>query len=77
MTDRKIIGWRPLYERQPGGITTQAFVLCSNCRAPIDSMGGPVDGALCLNCIKADLRQAGHAGFAALTPEQKEVWNQP
>ena len=56
--ERKVIGYtlEPIYETQPGYITTQAFILCSSCGGAVSSNGGPRYNALCLKCIdKLDL----------------------
>lgn len=49
---RKIIGYAPIYETEPGAIVTQAFILCSRCNAAISAHGGPRYGSLCLKCVK-------------------------
>lgn len=51
MSNRKIIGYAPLYETPRGTITTRAFIFCARCGAAISASGGPCFGALCLKCV--------------------------
>ena len=51
-----VIGYRkngtPIHETPQGALTTRAFVLCSACHITIKTSGGPINGALCMNCFK-------------------------
>lgn len=55
--EQKILGyapegdeWKPIYPTKRGWIYTQAFVMCSECMKPIRAQGGPIIGALCVEC---------------------------
>lgn len=52
MTDdgRKIIGFVPVREPQPGTIVTQAFIVCAWCGKTISTVGGPHRETLCSDC---------------------------
>ena len=52
--DSEIIGYtlEPIRKGKPGMITTQAFILCGSCRAPISGSGGPRYNAVCLKCVE-------------------------
>lgn len=41
--------------RQPRGIYSQAFILCSTCSDAISSMGGPKYGSLCPTCMADEI----------------------
>jgi hypothetical protein len=43
---------KPIYATERGTITTQAFILCSQCGAAIKSNGGPAFGAWCPTCME-------------------------
>ena len=42
--------WEPIHECKRGYVYTCAFILCSQCDAPIRSMGGPNYNAWCIKC---------------------------
>lgn len=44
------ITWEPIHECERGYVYTCAFILCSQCNAPIRSMGGPNYNAWCIKC---------------------------
>jgi hypothetical protein len=48
--ERKGLNWEPIHECKRGYIYTAAFVMCSQCRAAIRSMGGPNSKAWCISC---------------------------
>jgi hypothetical protein len=48
--ERKGLDWEPIHECKRGYVYTCAFVLCSQCRASIRSMGGPNANAWCIPC---------------------------
>lgn len=50
MSDRKVIGYKPIYAPQRGAIVTHAFIHCSLCGAAISAVNGPVSDAVCLSC---------------------------
>lgn len=59
--ERKLIGYTereegfyPLYESRPGGIVTQAFILCRYCQGAISPNMGPRSDAVCLTCYEKD-----------------------
>ena len=61
MTEPKLIGYTereegfyPLYESKPGGIVTQAFILCKYCNSAISPNMGPRYDAVCLTCYEKD-----------------------
>ena len=61
MTEPKLIGYTereegfyPLYESRPGGIVTQAFILCRYCQGAISPNMGPRSDAVCLTCYEKD-----------------------
>lgn len=61
MTEPRLIGYTereegfyPLYESRPGGIVTQAFILCRYCRGAISPCMGPRSDAVCLTCYEKD-----------------------
>ena len=61
MTEPKLIGYTereegfyPLYESQPGGIVTQAFILCRYCQGAISPNMGPRYDAVCVTCYEKD-----------------------
>lgn len=56
--DRRVIGyqateegWKEILKPSSGAIVTQAFILCTNCRAAISSSGGPRYNSYCLKCV--------------------------
>lgn len=58
-TEQTILGYtllenntyEPIYEPKRGYITTQAFIICYECRAAISGCGGPRHNSLCLKCF--------------------------
>ena len=42
--------WRPITPPRKGFITTQAFIICSECQTAISSVGGPRHGSICTSC---------------------------
>ncbi len=61
MTDRKLIGYTEreegfykMYEPTPGGIVTQAFILCRYCNGAIYPCMGPRTDAVCITCYEKE-----------------------
>jgi hypothetical protein len=51
MSDKKIIGYAPIYEAEKGQVVTMAFLVCSQCKGLISTVGGPRSEAVCLACV--------------------------
>jgi len=45
----------PVYAPKPGTLTTQAFIICSQCLKGISGVGGPQLATWCLECTKKQL----------------------
>ena len=81
-TQIKVVGFVPILKGLPGEIATRAFILCVKCGDPISSSGGPVPGALCLDCAATVLLAAAgeptiehgpthYAGIDLASPENQ------
>jgi hypothetical protein len=59
--DKEIIGyspipdgsWEPITPCKKDYIYSAAIVSCSQCSSLIRSMGGPISGALCIDCYQS------------------------
>ena len=43
--------WKPIIQ-PPGGLYTQAFILCAVCGSPISGHGGPRYNSVCVPCYE-------------------------
>lgn len=59
---KQILGYyangETIYDFEPGMICTAAFILCSQCTAPIRAMGGPAYGSLCILCHNTKIKES-------------------
>lgn len=61
---RKLLGYRsgnkkqPVYAPMPGALVTQALILCSQCRATINSQMGPHRDTWCIPCTEKEAIEA-------------------
>ncbi len=76
MTDRKIVGYQPIYEPLPGQIVTHAFIVCSICGGAISGSMGPRDGCVCLRCLNDGARVLGVV-FTSVGPKGTGVADEP